>query len=181
MKTHAPCLILNQDYTPITIVSWKRAICQQIIGKEMIGEGINVIEYYKDDYITSSNSETFPVAAVAVTNRYIKLTRKVVLSKKNLMIRDNSTCQYCSKKISGKNATIDHIIPKSSFTNKSDSNKWENLVICCHSCNNKKRNRTPQQAGMKLISEAKCPSFATIFFIDIKKNYKIPKEWGIYL
>jgi hypothetical protein len=28
---------------------------------------------------------------------------------------------------------------------------WHNLVTCCYECNNKKRDRTPEQAGMPLV------------------------------
>ena len=48
---HKPCLVLNQDYSPLSVISWKRAICLDIIGKEIIGEGVRVIERYNDDFI----------------------------------------------------------------------------------------------------------------------------------
>ncbi len=178
---HPPCLILNQDYTALTIIGWKRAICQQIIGKEMIGEGIRALEYYKDKYILSTGGDQYPVMAVAVTNRYIKMHRIVPLCKKNLLLRDNSTCQYCNTEVRGRNGTVDHVVPRSHFKNKNDSNTWDNLVISCHQCNNKKGSRTPKQAGMKLLREPKIPSYSNIFFINIKKTYKIPEEWKMYI
>lgn len=57
--------------------------------------------------------------------------------------RDGFKCRYC-----GKNAiTVDHVIPRSQNGVNSDSN----LVTCCVTCNSKKRGKTPQQAGMKLL------------------------------
>jgi 5-methylcytosine-specific restriction endonuclease McrA len=43
--------------------------------------------------------------------------------------------------------TLDHVIPRS----RAGETAWENLVACCHRCNNRKGNRTPEEAGMKLL------------------------------
>lgn len=179
---HGPCLVLNQDYTALTIINWRRAICQQIIGKEFVGEGLRALEYYKEDYITSAGGDHFPVMAVSITNRYINMNRKVPLCKKNLVIRDKSTCQYCGLKLSGKNVTIDHVIPKSRFQRKVEANTWDNVVVSCHDCNNrKKRDQTPQQANMTLLSTPKMPSYSNLFFMNLKNTYNIPKEWEVYV
>ena len=63
---HKPCLILNQDWTPLTVVNWKRAICLGIIGEEMISEGVRIIEWYSDDFVKSSGGDFVKVPAVAV-------------------------------------------------------------------------------------------------------------------
>jgi hypothetical protein len=110
---HKPCLVLNQDYSPLSVISWKRAICLEIIGKEIIGEGVRVIEWYSDDAIKSSGGDDdwIKVPAVAVSNRFVKKRRKIRVKKKNVLIRDNHRCQYCETKLDNRSATIDHIIP----------------------------------------------------------------------
>ena len=61
-------------------------------------------------------------------------------------MRDRYTCQYCLRSSPQVDLTLDHVVPRS----RSGETTWENLVACCHHCNNKKGNRTPEEAGMKL-------------------------------
>jgi uncharacterized protein (TIGR02646 family) len=176
---HKPCLILNQDYTPLTIINWKRSLCLEIIGKEMPGEGVIVIEYYEDDTAISAGGEKFKIPAVAVTSRYIKRKNHIPLRKKNIAIRDNGECQYCGVKLSKGSTTIDHVKPKSHFKNKEDANTWENVVLSCSPCNTKKANKTPEQANMKLNKNPCKPKDNKFLFIS--PYITIPKEWKIYV
>ena len=65
-------------------------------------------------------------------------------TRKNLLVRDNFECQYCSSKKTP--LTMDHVNPKT----KGGLDTWENLVAACQPCNRKKGNRTPKEAGMPL-------------------------------
>ena len=42
--------------------------------------------------------------------------------------------------------TLDHVVPRS----RGGRSSWENLVACCYQCNNRKGDRTPEEAGIKL-------------------------------
>ena len=68
------------------------------------------------------------------------------LSRKNILMRDRYTCQYCHKTFNTNELTLDHVIPRS----RAGETTWENLVACCHACNNRKGSRTPEEAGMRL-------------------------------
>ena len=50
--------------------------------------------------------------------------------------------------------TIDHVVPKS----RGGPDTWENLVAACVPCNNRKGNRTPEEAQMKLARRPFRPS-----------------------
>jgi 5-methylcytosine-specific restriction endonuclease McrA len=69
------------------------------------------------------------------------------VSRKSIMLRDRYTCQYCNGAFETKKLTLDHVIPRS----RSGGSTWENLVACCYTCNNRKADRTPQEAGMVLL------------------------------
>jgi len=69
------------------------------------------------------------------------------LSRKNILMRDRYMCQYCQRVLPSGEMTLDHVIPRS----RHGETEWENLVACCHGCNNRKGNRTPEEAGMKLL------------------------------
>lgn len=74
--------------------------------------------------------------------------KRVVLTKKNVLLRDDYTCGYCLKK--GVRMTVDHVIPQAA----GGRSTWENLVAACEPCNGRKRDRTPAQAGMPAAPEA---------------------------
>jgi 5-methylcytosine-specific restriction endonuclease McrA len=71
------------------------------------------------------------------------------LSRKNILMRDRYTCQYCHRILPSGELTLDHVIPRS----RAGETAWENLVACCHPCNNRKGSRTPEEAGMKLARQ----------------------------
>ena len=176
--SHNPCLILNQDYTPLTIINWKRAICLEIIGNEIPGEGVVVLEHYKKDIVFSGGGKAYKLPAVALTPRFIKKRKNVPLKRYNVAIRDNSTCQYCNTKLPLKKTTIDHIIPKSLFDKKENAHTWQNVVIACSKCNTKKANKTLEQAGMSLLKTPVEPNPQN--FISFMP-FDIPEEWSTYV
>lgn len=63
-----------------------------------------------------------------------------------VMLRDGHKCRYCG----GSANTLDHLYPYS----RGGEDTPENLVASCRSCNSKKGDRTPLEAGMKLIGAA---------------------------
>jgi 5-methylcytosine-specific restriction endonuclease McrA len=58
------------------------------------------------------------------------------LSRKNILLRDRNTCQYCGIILNSSDLTLDHVVPRS----RGGSSSWENLVACCHTCNRRKGN-----------------------------------------
>ncbi len=98
--------------------------------------------------------------------------KRVMLSRKNILRRDNHKCQYCGR--SDLPLTIDHVIPKS----KGGQDTWENLVAACIKCNNKKGDRTFEEANMQLIRKPFRPSH--IMFL---KNFvgQVDERWKPYL
>lgn len=64
--------------------------------------------------------------------------------------RDRNLCRYCghrvnwNDKVSPKGGTYDHIDPDG-------DNHFDNVAVSCRRCNGRKRDRTPDQAGMTLL------------------------------
>ena len=71
------------------------------------------------------------------------------LSRKNILLRDRNTCQFCGRVFPSSELTLDHVVPRS----RGGLSTWENLVACCHPCNRRKGNQLPTEAGMKLMRE----------------------------
>lgn len=105
---------------------------------------------------------------------YISRGRKrVALTKKNVLLRDDYTCAYCGCR-GGREMTVDHVVPKS----RGGASTWENLVASCSVCNGRKRDRTPKDAGMPLRRKPREPRY--IPWLVIRRN-TAPDEWLSYL
>ena len=134
-------LVLNASYEPLNICNWKRAVVLVFKGKAEQVEGSGKIVY-----------ANFNLPVVIRLRRYVKVPYKEIpLTRRNLMYRDNFSCQYCGVKTT--DLTIDHVIPSS----RGGVDSWENVVACCQKCNVKKGNRTPREVGMHLLKRPKVP------------------------
>jgi len=181
--SHKRTLILNSDYLPLTTISWKRALCLDFLSQEVREQGITVILYYQDDFILSAGGLLFPIPAVGVMNRYLKKSRiKIPLSKRNIFVRDNYQCQYCSCILNSDNGSIDHVVPRSIFkkTNVLAASTWENMVAACKKCNLQKADRTPEQAKMKLKAQPSKLDQGS-YLKALYLNSDTPIEWDVYL
>ena len=162
-------LLLNASEEVINVIDWMKAVKLLMAGKAT--KPYNYEDYH--EITTSSGVYKLPTAIVLV--EYVRIPyRKCKLSKKNLYNRDNGICQYCCKKLTKATFTIDHILPKS----RGGKNTWENMVSCCRNCNVKKKNRTPSEANMKLLSVPGLPhkDFVLIKVYDGNHN-KLWERW----
>jgi 5-methylcytosine-specific restriction endonuclease McrA len=60
--------------------------------------------------------------------------------------RDQGRCRYCRAWLPFHACTADHVIPRC----QNGQATMSNLVCCCRDCNNRKGDRTPEDAGMTL-------------------------------
>lgn len=156
-------LVLNQSYEPISVCSPKKAMVLLFLMKaEVVAE--------KDSKFIRTVSRAFPYPSVIKLCTYIRVPYKnIELSRKNILRRDNYKCQYCGKK--APDMTIDHVIPRS----RGGGDTWENLVAACVRCNNRKGNRTPEEAKMPLLSRPKRPHhilFLKQFIGRLEENWR---------
>lgn len=118
-------------------------------------------------------SRSFPVPSVVRLVLYVHVpTKRVILSKKNILKRDNYRCQYCGT--SHGLMTVDHVVPKRLGGNDT----WENLVCSCAKCNNIKGDRSPDEAEMTLLRRPKRPNNLTFIrqLVGI-----VDQQWKPYL
>jgi 5-methylcytosine-specific restriction endonuclease McrA len=102
-----------------------------------------------------------PVPTVIRLRSYVKIPYKEIsLSRRNLLHRDNYTCQYCGDR--RHDLTIDHIVPRS----KGGTDSWENVVAACLKCNVKKGDRTPKEANMVMNTTPRRPPSHVYFEIS---------------
>jgi len=132
-------LVLNASYEPINVVSARRAITLVLKGAALV-EKIS-------PFCVRTARVSFPIPSVVRLLVYRRMPRQHrAVSRKSIMLRDRNTCQYCRRAFETKRLTLDHVIPRS----RGGGSTWDNLVACCHACNNRKADRTPSEAGMAL-------------------------------
>ena len=157
--------MLNQNYEPLTVCSARRAIVLNFQGKvEIIAN--------KEDTPIRTVSRNYPLPAVIRLWQYKHVPfKRIVLTRKNVLIRDHKQCQYCGT--AKGTMTVDHIVPKT----VGGKDRWDNLVCSCAKCNNKKGNMLPEKAGMQLLKKPVRPTFITF----IQRNYSVDDLWKPYL
>ncbi len=162
-----PVLVLNQNYEPLNICRARRAVVLIYQQKaEMLENGSGFI--HSANYI-------FQVPSVIRLAYMIKRPRpERKLTRFEVFNRDRYTCQYCSKET--RQLTLDHVIPRY----RSGEHTWENVVSACIPCNRRKAGRTPQEAGMKLISSPSRPRDNISFYIPYH-YLQTRRDWQKYL
>ena len=132
-------LVLNSAYEAVNVVNCKRSLTLVFSGKA------DVIEVSPHFIHTQHLDVQVPsVIRLKVYRRVPRHSRAV--SRKSIFLRDLYCCQYCHGAFTPKELTLDHVIPRS----RGGKSTWHNLVTCCLRCNNKKADRTPEEANMPL-------------------------------
>lgn len=147
-------LVLNADFNCINSVSWKRAFNLIISGK------VEVVKYSDKVINNYDSTHKFKVPKVIRLLKFIAsvYNAKVPFHKKNVLVRDKFTCQYCGTK-KGR-MTIDHIIPLS----KGGDTSWKNCVAACHECNKIKADKLLEHLpNMKLRNVPKEPNIMKFY------------------
>ncbi len=176
MKT----LVLNADYTPVDIISYRRGLVMMLSDPAPA----YCIEYSSKS-IRDSKGRQYKLPSVIVLKNYVHINHnKFTFSKVNVYYRDKFTCCYCNVRLERKELTIDHVIPTSRWRSlgfKGSANTFENTVTSCEPCNFKKRNRTPEEAQMCLLSTPRKISRRQVFINRILLLNDVPNSWMAYL
>ena len=160
-------LKLDSSFKPIEIITWEEAIVLTWLKKAWAAE-------YTDKWVHSAK-ETFQIPSVIVLFRYIdEKFFTLPCTRKNILIRDENRCQYCTNQFREHDLTIDHVIPRS----KGGNTAWGNVVAACKPCNQRKKDYLIENCSLNLLREPKKPSYRSI----IKKRIgNANLKWKEYL
>jgi len=165
-------LVLSQAYEPVARVTWQRAMMLIWQGK------VEVVEEYEDRFVRSVTLEIKMPSIIRFMSYFRQRQRGIKFSRDNVYVRDGCKCQYCGKKVSRPEATYDHVIPRA----QGGKTTWENVVIACVPCNQKKGNRTPEKAGMALRSTpAKPKRLPESLHLTFMYEKGMPISWRKFL
>ncbi len=147
----SPALVLNADfrplsYFPLSVWPWQEAIKSAVLGR------VNVVAVY--DRVVRSPSVEFHLPSVISLKNYVAPASRPAFTRFNVFLRDKFSCLYCGDRFVANDLTFEHVFPRS----RGGRTNWLNVVTACGSCNLRKANRTPKEAGMRLLREAREPS-----------------------
>lgn len=167
----AACLALNASYEPLTLVSPRRAVRLVLDGKAEILE-VDSRRPYR------SETTEVPCPTVIRLVRYVRVPRRFRRQVTNtfLFARDDYSCMYCGahrSELKGREfLTRDHIHPSS----RGGENSWQNVVTACSRCNNRKGDRTPEEAGMTLRTVPREPNYVHLVWA-VRRVTPIQARW----
>ncbi len=130
--------MLNQNYEPLNVCNLPRAF------RLVFGEKAEVIEFDHQEIRSVRSSYRAP-SVIRLQHQIRRPRPRVKLSRREIFVRDQHTCQYCGK--TGNDLTLDHVVPR----HRGGGHTWENLVAACRTCNHRKGDRTPEEARLRLL------------------------------
>ena len=147
------CLALNASFEPLTMVPVRRALRLVIDGKAEIVEAEGAA-------VRSAHFE-LPRPAVIRLVKFVHVPRRFRRQVTNtfLFARDGYRCQFCGRfqhELRTREClTRDHLVPLS----RGGTNAWTNVLTACSSCNTRKGNLLPEEAGMHPLRAPVEPHF----------------------
>jgi len=136
-------LLLNASYEPLNLVTAPKALA--LVWRRVA----EVVELDRGQVLRTARF-TFDVPSVVRLTHYIDIRTRQnrATNRARILMRDKHRCQYCGRRGTPFDLTLDHIIPRS----RGGQTVAENLCVACKECNNRKGDRTPDEARMPLLS-----------------------------
>ena len=161
-------LVLNQNYEPLNVCSVRRALNLVLGGKAELLEAARGR--------IASATRVFPFPSVIRLMHLIKRPHpRVKLTRKEIFIRDDYTCQYCG--LRGSKLTIDHVIPRS----RGGLHTWDNVVTACQPCNHRKGGKSVAEARMALRMEPHEPRAGRYYTVERRIDAALDEAWSKFL
>ena len=160
-----PTLVLNKHWQPLLFTTVKVSIVSVMRGRALVMDPDSFCLLTFDEWVNYDSPESrwiqttsIKIAApeVIVLKDYgARPIRRINFNKPNMCRRDNWMCQYCGTQLPTSKLTVEHVVPVS----RGGKTTWNNCVSACRSCNERKADRTPAEAGMRLMKHPRRPSW----------------------
>jgi 5-methylcytosine-specific restriction endonuclease McrA len=182
-------LVLNRNWQAINIRTPQDAFCQmatnvatalEIEGEQHIrpvtwDEWITLPIRDGDNAVQTARGQVrVPTVIVAINFGKVPKTRPK-LNARNIRDRDGNRCQYTGRILRPDEGSLDHVVPRS----RGGVNSWENLVWSAKEVNQRKGDRLPREAGLKLLSVPRAPKELPVTAV-LRNTASVP-EWNLFL
>ena len=190
----ASVLVLNRLYMAIHVINVKRAfalLCRdlaEVVHLEAgqfaafnfeswreISELKAQFKSPQDDWIRSVNFEIQAPRVIRLLTFDRVPKQAIRFNRRNIFARDGNRCQYCGKRFSTSELSLDHVMPRS----RGGETTWENIVCSCVKCNVRKGGRTPQEARLTLVRQPVKPRRSPL--LNVKLGNPKYQSWKTFL
>ncbi len=182
-------LVLNRNWQAINVKSPADIFCQMatdsataldVKGSEWMiptkWEDWKYLPVRENDLSIGTAHGTIRVPTVVVLSRFSRVPMKrPKFNAQNLWARDGGRCQYTGRELRPGEGNIDHVVPRS----RGGTTSWENCVLSARDVNNRKANRTPEEAGLILRRQPCEPPELPVTML-LKNVHGIP-DWEPFL
>jgi len=173
-------LVLNRLWQAVNICSVRRALTLLFEGHAEVvcaeNGAFNTFDFHEwRDFSERCPHEDESIHTIRFRIRIPKVVlllffdrlphKEVKFTRHNIFERDANTCQYCGKVFERRDLNIDHVVPR----DRGGTTVWDNVVCSCIPCNTRKANRTPAEAGMRLIRKPKRPKWRPFVQVTVPK------------
>lgn len=182
-------LVLNRNWQPINVRTPAEAFCQMAtnVATALDIEADNYIRpvawgewltlpIREQDQAAQTVRGPIRIPSVIVAVNYAKVPKKrPKLSAKAIRERDQNRCQYTGQVLRPDEGSLDHVVPRS----RGGRDTWENLVWSSKEVNQRKADRLPEEAGLKLLTVSRAPKELPVNVL-IRNIHQI-REWAIFV
>ena len=184
-------LVLNRLWQAVNVCSVRRALTLLFEGHAQVVWGDEDGEFKTfsfsqwrdlshraagDEETVATVSFSIRVPRVILLMVFDRLPKKEVkFTRHNIFERDKNTCQFCGRIFERKDLNLDHVVPR----DRGGPTTWENIVCSCIPCNTRKANRTPAEAGIRLIRKPKRPKWRP--FVQVSFGAPVHESWKHFL
>lgn len=156
-------LLLNASWEPLRVISVRRAVLL------LLAEKANVVAQGEGEIRSASLS--VPAPSVIRLRYYVRVPyrARAPLNRRNLAARDAGRCQYCGSP----GNTIDHVVPRS----RGGRHEWNNVVLACSPCNQRKDSRLLHELGWTLARKPTTPKVTAHLVVGVVMR----PEWEPHL
>jgi 5-methylcytosine-specific restriction endonuclease McrA len=187
-------LVLNRHWQAINIRTPADAFCQLAtnaataldieLGDDAAPPALRPVTW--DEWITlpiraGDNSvrtahRVIRVPTVIVAVNFAKVPKqRPRLNARNIRERDGNRCQYTGRLLHPTEGSLDHVVPRS----RGGRDSWENLVWSAKDVNQRKADRLPHEAGLRLLAIPRAPKELPV--TQCLHNAHDVAEWKLFL
>jgi len=192
--TKATVLVLNRNWQAINVRTPQEAFCMMATnvatgldierGDGARAEALRPVSWEEwialpireQDEAVHTVRGQIRVPTVIVAVNYAKVPKKrPKLCARAIRERDGNRCQYTGRLLRPDEGSLDHVVPRS----RGGKDAWENLDWSAKEVNQKKADRLPREAGLKLLSKPRAPKELPISALI--RNTAEVQDWKLFI
>jgi 5-methylcytosine-specific restriction endonuclease McrA len=183
-------LVLNRQFYAIHITSWRRALTLLYLDHAQVVDSEYRTYSFQDWRELSDQLTQHPAGFITTPSFRIAVPEVIALklydrlpetdikfTRRNIYEHYGHRCCYCGKRFPTSELNLDHVVPRS----RGGATSWDNIVTSCIPCNLRKSDKTPKEAGMKLLIPPSKPKWRGPASLVFRANFRVRQSWQRFI